>query len=114
MTRVKRGVISAKRRRNVLADAKGYRHQRSTTERAAKVAIIKAGVYAFTHRKDKKNDMRRLWTIRMNAALRPLGVTYSKFINMLKVKNITLDRKVLSEIARTNPTAFAQIVEQVK
>ena len=103
MTRVKRGVISAKRRRNVLADAKGYRHQRSTTERAAKVAIIKAGVYAFTHRKDKKNDMRRLWTIRMNAALRPLGVTY-----------ITLDRKVLSEIARTNPTAFAQIVEQVK
>ena len=114
MTRVKRGVISMKRRRNLLADAKGYRHGRSKKEISAKIAVIKAGVYAFTHRKDKKNDMRKLWTIRMNAALRPLGLSYSKFINMLKVKNITLDRKVLSEIARTNPTAFAQIVESVK
>jgi large subunit ribosomal protein L20 len=103
-----------KRRRNVLAAAKGYRHGRSTKEIGAKVALIKAGAYAFAHRKDKKNDMRKLWTIRMNAALRPLGLSYSKFINMLKVKNITLDRKVLSEIARTNPTAFAQIVESVK
>lgn len=114
MTRVKRGVISMKRRRNVLADAKGYRHGRSTKEIGAKVALVKAGVYAFTHRKDKKNDMRKLWTVRMNAALRPLGFSYSKFINALKKKNITLDRKVLSEIARTNATAFAQIVEQVK
>ena len=103
-----------KRRRNVLAAAKGYRHGRSTKEIGAKVALSKAGAYAFAHRKDKKNDMRKLWTIRMNAALRPLGLSYSKFINMLKVKNITLDRKVLSEIARTNPTAFAQIVESVK
>ena len=103
-----------KRRRNVLAAAKGYRHGRSTKEIGAKVALIKAGAYAFAHRKDKKNDMRKLWTIRMNAALRPLGLSYSKFINMLKVKNITLDRKVLSEIARSNPTAFAQIVESVK
>ena len=114
MPRVKKGTIGAKRRRSVLKAAKGFRNARSTKERQAKVALTKAGAYAFAHRKDKKNDMRRLWTIRMNAALRPLGVTYSKFINMLKVKNITLDRKVLSEIARTNPTAFAQIVEQVK
>ncbi len=103
-----------KRRRNVLADAKGYRHGRSTKEIGAKVAITKAGVYAFTHRKDKKNDMRKLWTVRLNAALRPLGFSYSKFIDVLKKKNITLDRKVLSEIARTNPEAFAQIVESVK
>jgi large subunit ribosomal protein L20 len=114
MTRVKRGVISMKRRRNLLADAKGYRHGRGTKEISAKIAVIKAGVYAFTHRKDKKNDMRKLWTVRLNAALRPLGFSYSKFINALKVKNITLDRKVLSEIARTKPDVFKTIVDQVK
>lgn len=114
MSRVKRGVIALKRRRNVLADAKGYRFHRSQTERAAKVAITKAGVHAFNHRKDKKADMRRLWTIRMNAALRPLGLSYSKFINMLKVKNITLDRKVLAEIAMNNIAAFERIVGVVK
>jgi large subunit ribosomal protein L20 len=114
MSRVKRGVIALKRRRNVLADAKGYRFHRSQTERAAKVAITKAGVHAFNHRKDKKADMRRLWTIRMNAALRPLGLSYSKFINMLKVKNITLDRKVLAEIAMNNIAAFERIVGVAK
>jgi large subunit ribosomal protein L20 len=103
-----------KRRRNVLKDAKGFRHGRSTKEIGAKVALIKAGVNAFAHRKDKKADMRRLWTIRLNAALRPLGISYSKFINMLKVKDIKLDRKVMSEIAKTNPASFARIVEQVK
>ncbi len=114
MTRIKRGVISMKRRRNVLADAKGYRHGRSTKEIGAKVAIVKAGVYAFTHRKDKKNDMRRLWTVRLNAALRPLGFSYSKFIDVLKKKNVTLDRKVLSEIARTKSDVFTKIVDTVK
>lgn len=114
MTRVKRGVISAKRRRNVLSDAKGYRHGRSTKEIGAKVALVKAGAHAFAHRKDKKNDMRKLWTVRLNAALRPLGFSYSKFIDALKKKGITLDRKVLSEIAKNNPEVFAQIVEQVK
>jgi large subunit ribosomal protein L20 len=114
MTRVKRGVISMKRRRNVLADAKGFRHGRSTKEIGAKVAITKAGVHAFAHRKDKKADMRRLWTIRLNAALRPLGFSYSKFIDALKKKNITLDRKVLSEIAKDNADVFTRIVEQVK
>lgn len=114
MTRVKRGVTSLKRRRNILADAKGYRHGRSRKEISAKVAVIKAGVYAFTHRKDKKNDMRKLWTVRLNAALRPLGFSYSKFIGTLKTKNITVDRKVLSEIARTKPTVFEKIVDQIK
>lgn len=114
MSRVKRGVISAKRRRNVLADAKGYRFHRSQTERAAKVAITKAGVHAFNHRKDKKADMRRLWTIRLNAALRPLGLSYSKFIDMMHKKGITADRKVLSTIAMENAAAFTRIVESVK
>ncbi len=103
-----------KRRRNVLKDAKGFRHGRSTKEIGAKVALIKAGVNAFAHRKDKKADMRRLWTIRLNAALRPLGISYSKFIDAMNKKNIKLDRKVLSEIAKTNPASFARIVEQVK
>ena len=103
-----------KRRRNILADAKGYRHGRSTKEIGAKVALVKAGAHAFAHRKDKKNDMRKLWTVRLNAALRPLGFSYSRFIDALKKKNITLDRKVLSEIARTDAATFAQIVEQVK
>lgn len=114
MSRVKRGVISMKRRRNVLSQVKGYRFARSKKERAAREAIVHAGKYAFAHRKDKKADARRLWTVRLNAALRPLGFSYSKFINALKKKNITLDRKVLSEIARTNPESFARIVEQVK
>ncbi len=103
-----------KRRRNVLADAKGYRHGRSRKEIGAKVALIKAGVHAFAHRKDKKNDMRKLWTVRLNAALRPLGFSYSKFIGALKTKNIIVDRKILSEIARTQPDVFAKIVESVK
>lgn len=103
-----------KRRRNVLADAKGYRHGRSRKEIGAKVALIKAGVHAFAHRKDKKNDMRKLWTVRLNAALRPLGFSYSKFIGALKTKSIIVDRKILSEIARTQPDVFAKIVESVK
>jgi large subunit ribosomal protein L20 len=114
MTRVKRGVTSLKRRRSILTAAKGYRHGRSTKEIGAKVALVKAGAHAFAHRKDKKADMRRLWTVRLNAALRPLGFSYSKFIDVIHKKNITLDRKVLSEIARTAPETFSQIVNQVK
>lgn len=114
MSRVKKGVNALKRRRNVLADAKGYRFHRSQTERAAKVAITKAGVHAFNHRKDKKADMRRLWTIRLNAALRPLGLSYSKFIDSLHKKGITVDRKILSTIAMENAAAFNRVVESVK
>lgn len=114
MVRVKRGTTSLKTRRNVLKQVKGYRFGRSKKERQAREAIAHAGAYAFTHRKDKKGDFRRLWTVRLNAALRPLGTTYSKFINALKKKNIELDRKVLAEIAQKNPESFARIVEQVK
>ncbi len=113
MTRVTRGLVSQKRRKNVLKAAKGYRLQRSKKERSAKVALRKAGVHAFSHRRDKKNDMRKLWNVRLNAALRENGTTYSKFINALKKNNVELDRKVLSEIAETNPAAFASLVKQV-
>ena len=90
MTRVKGGTISLKRRKNVLKQVKGYRFGRSTKGREAREAIAHAGAHAFAHRRDKKNDFRRLWNVRLNAALRPLGFTYSKFIGVLKKKNILL------------------------
>ncbi|MEI6400502.1 MAG: 50S ribosomal protein L20 [bacterium] len=114
MSRVKRGTISLKRRRNVLSKVKGYRFGRSTKERQAREAIAHAGSYAFAHRRDKKNDFRRLWIVRLNAALRPLGLSYSKWIGNLKKANIEVDRKILSEIARTNPESFARVMEQTK
>lgn len=114
MTRVKRGKISLKRRKNVLSKAKGYRFGRSTKERDAKVAIRKAGSHAFAHRKDKKADYRTLWQARINAAVRPLGMTYSRFIEALKKKNIELDRKILADIAKNHPESFKAIVELVK
>jgi large subunit ribosomal protein L20 len=70
--------------------------------------------FSFAHRKDKKNDMRKLWNVKMNAALRELGTTYSKFINALKIKNIILDRKILADLAENNPEVFKKIVEAVK
>ncbi|OHA84858.1 MAG: 50S ribosomal protein L20 [Candidatus Yonathbacteria bacterium RIFOXYD1_FULL_52_36] len=114
MTRVKGGVISLKRRRNVLKQVKGYRFGRSNKEREAREAIAHAGAHAFAHRRDKKNDYRRLFTTRINAALRPLGLSYSKFIGMLKKENITLDRKILSQIAAERPEIFAKVVETAR
>ena len=113
MTRVKRGTISLKRRKNVLAKVKGYRFGRSTKEREAKVAIKHAGAHAFAHRKDKKADKRALWQAKINAAVRPLGITYSRFIEALKKKNIELDRKILADIAMNHPESFKAIVELV-
>lgn len=114
MTRVKRGTTSAKRRRNVLAQVKGYRFGRSTKEIQANDAIAHAGAYAFAHRRDKKNVFRRLWTVKMNAALRPLGFSYSKFIDALKKKNIIIDRKIMADLAENNPETFANVVNEVK
>jgi large subunit ribosomal protein L20 len=114
MSRVKGGVIAAKRRRSVLERAKGYRGIRSKKERFAKEALVHAGKYAFAHRRDKKNDFRQLWIVRINAALRANGFkSYSTFINTLKKANIELDRKVLATIAQENPEAFARILKQV-
>jgi len=102
-----------KTRKNILKQVKGYRFRRSKTERAAYEAISHAGAYAFAHRRDKKGDFRRLWTVRINAALAPMNLSYSKFMGGLKKKNISLDRKSLSEIARTNPETFERLVKQV-
>jgi large subunit ribosomal protein L20 len=113
MARVKRNSIAMKRRRNVLKAAKGYRFQRSKTEVMAKVAVKKAGAYAFGHRKDKKTDMRRLWTVRLNAFLRENGTTYSRFIAEATKKSMLVDRKVMSILADTNPEAMKAIVDSV-
>jgi len=114
MTRVKRGTTSLKRRKKMLSMTKGYRNARSTKEKQAHEAILHAGVHAFAHRRDKKNDFRRLWQVRMNAGLRALGLTYSKFTDSLKKKNIELNRKMLADIAENNPETFQRITEQVK
>lgn len=113
MTRVKKGVNALKSRRNILRQVKGYRFGRSTKERQANEAIVHAGTYAFAHRRDKKNDFRKLWAVRLNAGLRPLGHSYSKFIGALKKNDISLDRKVLATIANDKPDTFKRIVEKV-
>ena len=114
MARVKGGVISAKRRRNVLKRAKGYRHGRGTKERLAKESLVHAGKNAFNHRRDKKTDFRQLWIVRLNAAIRENGYqSYSTFINALKSKGFELDRKVLSELAQKRPEAFTRVAKKV-
>ncbi len=102
-----------KHRRNVLSQAKGFRFGRSTKEVEAKVALRKAGAYAFAHRKDKKTDMRRLFTVRLNAALRAQGVTYSVFIDKLAKKGMVINRKMLADLAANNEETFTRIVSQV-
>lgn len=102
-----------KHRRNVLSQAKGYRFGRSTKEVEAKVALRKAGAYAFAHRKDKKTDMRRLFTVRLNAALREQGTTYSVFIDKMTKKGMVINRKMLADLALNNPETFTRILSQV-
>lgn len=110
MARVKGGLMAQKRKRNILDEVKGYRFGRSTKKAQAREAIYHAQTYAFAHRKDKKNDFRRLWTVRINAALLEHGIKYSRFINMLKVREIVLDRKILATLAVENPEAFSRVV----
>lgn len=114
MTRVKKGVNALKWRRNLLKTTKGYRHGRKSKERAATEAMFHAGAYAFAHRRDKKGDFRRLAIVRMNALLDEMGISYSKFIPMLKKKDIALDRKILAELAQNEPETFKAIVSSVK
>ncbi|MDO8569850.1 MAG: 50S ribosomal protein L20 [bacterium] len=113
MTRVKKGVDALKSRRNILRKVKGYRYGRSTKERQANEAIVHAGTYSFAHRKDKKGDFRRLWNVRISAILKENGLSYSKFIPMLKNKEIALDRKILAEIALKHPETLKRILESV-
>ncbi|QTD43967.1 50S ribosomal protein L20 [Ottowia testudinis] len=114
MPRVKRGVTARARHKKILALAKGYRGRRKNVYRVAKQAVMKAGQYAYRDRRNKKRVFRRLWIARINAATRELGLTYSQFINGMNKAGITLDRKVLADIAVHDKAAFAGIVEQAK
>lgn len=114
MARVKRGVMKSKRRKYILAQTKGYRFDRKSKERVAKEAIKHAGLHAFRHRRAKKRENRQLWTLRINAALREGGYgSYSRFIDVLKKKNIALDRKSLASLAKDHAAVFDRVVKQI-
>lgn len=111
--RVKRGTTSHQRHKKLLSLAKGYRGGRSKLVKQAKQATIHAGADAYRGRKEKKQQMRSLWITRINGSLSSYGVSYSQFISALKKKNISLDRKILSQIAIEDPKAFESLVKKV-
>ena len=113
MSRVKKGVSALKSRRNILKQVKGYRFGRSKKERQANEAIFHAGTYAFAHRRDKKNDFRKMWNIRISAALKEHNLSYSKFIGALKKNKLAYDRKILATLAAESPETFKRIVAKV-
>ena len=114
MARIKRGTTTRAKHKRILEQAKGYYGRRKNTIRIAKQAVEKAGQYAFRDRKRKKRTFRALWIQRLNAAVRPFGMTYSVFINGLSKSGITVDRKVLSDLAINEPAAFQAIAEKAK
>jgi large subunit ribosomal protein L20 len=114
MTRVKKGVNALKTRKNILRKAKGFRFGRSSKEKQAYEALMHAGAYAFAHRRDKKGDFRRLWNVRINAALEQHELSYSKFMGDLKKKGILVNRKMLSEVAANSPETFKRIIAKAK
>lgn len=114
MPRVKRGVSVRKRHHNLLARTKSFRHGRKNLVKQARQASVKAMTHAFRDRRVKKRTFRALWIVRLNAALRVHGLTYSKFIPMLAKANITLNRKVLSELATDHPAEFEAIVTKAQ
>ncbi len=115
MVRVKRGNVARKKRKKVLTRAKGFRGTLGTLYRVgAKVAVMKAMRYSTNDRKDRKSNFRSLWIARINAALREMGLTYSRFIGALNKKGILLDRRSLADLAVFDPNAFQKVVEAVK
>ncbi|HEX3099490.1 MAG TPA: 50S ribosomal protein L20 [Patescibacteria group bacterium] len=115
MTRIKRGVAASKRRKNLLKRAKGFDNRRSTNFRQAREALLKADTYAYRDRRNRKRDQRALWLVRLGAALRDSGTTWSKFAAILKKENVEVNRKMLSEMAIKTPASFDKmVVELVK
>ena len=112
MSRVKKSVHALKKRRTLLKKTKGYRFDRSTKERAAREALHHSATYSFDHRKDRKGDFRRLWNVRINAAVRPFDLSYSAFMGALAKKNIAVNRKMLATLAADEPETFKRFVEQ--
>lgn len=114
MARVKSAIITRKKHKKIMKRAKGYYGAKHYRFRMAKQAVMKSGVYAYVGRKDKKSNFRKLWITRINAAARMNGLTYSKLIAGLKKANVTINRKMLAEIAVTDAEAFAKIAEIAK
>jgi large subunit ribosomal protein L20 len=114
MPRVKRGVTARASHKKVIARAKGFRGRRNNVFRIANEAVMRAGQYAYRDRRNKKRDFRSLWITRINAAVREHGLSYSVFMNGLKKAEITIDRKVLADIAVLDKPAFAKFVEKAK
>jgi len=114
MPRAKGGFKTRRKRKKVLAKAKGYYGAKSRLYRIASQAVDRSLLYAYRDRKVKKREFRALWIIRINAALRALGLTYSQFMSRLKKANIALNRKALADMAYHDPSAFTQLVEKVK
>ncbi len=114
MSRVKRGLRTRARHAKILKQAKGYFGKKSKLFKVANQAVLKSGSYAYRDRRQKKRDFRKLWIARINAAARINGLSYSKFMNGLKKAGVELDRKVLSDIAITDPKGFAALCEQAK
>jgi large subunit ribosomal protein L20 len=114
MARVKRSVHAKKKRREVLEAAKGYTGTRRKRYRAAKEQVRHSMAYAYRDRRDRKAQFRRLWIARINAAVRPHGMSYSRFINGLKAAGVEVDRKILADLAVHDPEAFASLVETAK
>lgn len=114
MPRSKNAVASRARKKRILKQAKGFYGKRKNVYTVAKNVLEKGLTYSYVGRKLKKRDYRSLWIVRINAAVRAEGLTYSEFINKLKVKGIDLDRKVLADLAMNNPASFSQLVQSVK
>lgn len=114
MPRVKRGVTTKKKHKKLKKAVKGMIHTRRASVKRAREAILKAGTHAYIGRKQKKRTIRRVWIVRINAALREQDLTYSKFIKLLKDKKIELDRKILAHLATEEPEVFKKIVEEAK
>jgi large subunit ribosomal protein L20 len=114
MPRVKRGVTARARHKKVIDQAKGYYGRRKNVYRVAKQAVIKAGQYAYRDRRQKKREFRALWIVRINAAARESGLSYSRFMNGLKKAQVAIDRKVLADLAVFDKVAFAALAEQAK
>jgi len=114
MPRVKRGTVRRAKRKKLLARAKGFYQTKSKLYRAAKEAVDTASKYAYVGRKNKKREYRRLWVVRINAAARENGLTYSQLMRGLKAAGVTLDRKMLADMAATQSAAFAKVAAQAK
>ena len=114
MTRIKRGVVKKRRHKKMLKQTKGHRGVRHRLYRRAHESLIHALQYSYAHRRERKGDMRRLWNLRVNAAARANGISYSRLIHGLKLAGVAVNRKMLADLAVDDPDGFAKIAEQAK